>query len=115
MDQPAPVIVLTTWPAAGDPAALATTLVGERVAACVNLLPEMDSIYSWRGGVERERERQLVIKTTEARLEALERRLGELHPYEVPEFLVVPLRGGSPAYLSWLRDATETAPAPPQS
>jgi periplasmic divalent cation tolerance protein len=115
MDQPDAVIVLTPWPAASDPAALASTLVSERLAACVNVLPPMDSIYAWRGAVERERERQVIMKTTTARLDVLERRLAELHPYEVPEFLVVPLAGGSPAYLAWLRDSTETTPAPPQS
>jgi periplasmic divalent cation tolerance protein len=113
MDQAAPVIVLTTWPAAGDPASLATTLVGERLAACVNLLPEMASVYSWRGAIERDRERQLIMKTTAGRLDALERRLAELHPYEVPEFLVVPVAGGSAAYLEWLRSSTESASAPP--
>lgn len=115
MDLPAPIIVLTTWPAVSDPAALARTLVGERLAACVNILPEMDSIYSWRGAIERDRERQVLMKTTTARLHALERRVAELHPYEVPEFLVLPLAGGSAAYLEWLRASTETAPAPPQS
>ena len=115
MDQPAAIIVLTTWPAATDAAAFAGALVGERLAACVNVLPEMESVYSWHGAVERERERQLIIKTTTARLEALERRVAELHPYEVPEFVVMPLAGGSAAYLGWLRDSTETPPAPPQS
>jgi periplasmic divalent cation tolerance protein len=115
MDQPAPIIVLTTWPATSDPGALATTLVSERLAACVNVLPEMDSVYAWRGAIERDRERQLVMKTTTARLDALERRLAELHPYEVPEFLVLPVSGGSTAYVQWLRASTETASAPPQS
>jgi periplasmic divalent cation tolerance protein len=115
MDQPVPVIVLTTWPAAGDPAGLAATLVEERLAACVNALPEMQSVYAWRGALERDRERQLIIKTTTARLAALEQRLAELHPYDVPEFLVVPIAGGSAAYLEWLRSSTESAPGPPQS
>ena len=84
MDQPAAVIVLTTWPAATDAATSPAHLVGERLAACVNVLPEMESVYSWQGAVERERERQVIIKTTTARLEALERRVAELHPYEVP-------------------------------
>jgi periplasmic divalent cation tolerance protein len=115
MDLPAPIIVLTTWPAATDPSALAATLVAERLAACVNVLPEMASVYAWRGAVERDRERQILMKTTTARLEALQRRLTELHPYEVPEFLVLPLAGGSRAYLEWLHSATETPPAAPQS
>jgi len=112
MDQLDAVIVLTTWPAAGDAATAAATLVDERLAACVSLLPEMESAFTWQGAVQRNRERQLVIKTTTARLEALERRLGELHPYEVPEFLVLPLVGGGSAYLAWLRSTTETAPEP---
>ncbi len=115
MDRAAPIIVLTTWPAAADADALAATLVAERLAACVNVLPEMDSVYSWRGALERDRERQVLVKTTAARLEALERRVAELHPYEVPEFLVLPLAGGSAAYLDWLRSSTETPPSPPQS
>lgn len=115
MDLPAPIIVLTTWPAAGDAAALAATLVTERLAACVNVLPEMESVYWWRGTIEHDRERQILMKTTTARLEALERRVAELHPYDVPEFLVLPLTGGSAAYLEWLRSSTETPPAAPQS
>ena len=100
------VIVLTTWPAGQDAAAFATTLVEERLAACVNLLPEMASIYRWQGRVERERERQVVIKTTTRRLEALESRLSELHPYEVPELLVLPIAGGGAGYLAWLAEST---------
>jgi periplasmic divalent cation tolerance protein len=115
MDQLDAVIVLTTWPAAGDPATLAARLVGERLAACVSLLPEMESVYAWQGAIQRDRERQLLIKTTAARLEALEQRLVELHPYDVPEFLVLPLVAAAAPYLSWLRAATETAPAPRQS
>jgi periplasmic divalent cation tolerance protein len=115
MDQLDAVIVLTTWPATGDPAPLATTLVQERLAACVSLLPDMESVYSWQGAVQRDRERQLLIKTTVRRLEALERRLVELHPYDVPEFLVLPLAGAAAPYASWLRAATETAADPPQN
>lgn len=106
MAQPDALIVLSTWPAAEDAAAAAETLVRERLAACVNLLPEMDSIYRWKNEVERGRERQVVIKTTRARVDALLARLRQLHPYEVPELLVVPVVGGSEAYLGWLTDAT---------
>ena len=106
MDQPDAVLVLTTWPAASDPAPCATTLVEERLAACVNLLPEMDSVYRWQGAVTRDRERQLVIKTSSGRLPALRARLAELHPYEVPELLVLAVSGGGAAYLAWLAAAT---------
>jgi periplasmic divalent cation tolerance protein len=95
-------IVLTTMP--DDPRAdeLARTLVTERLAACVNVHGPMSSTYRWKQTVEREVERQLVIKTTADRVAALERRLRELHPYEVPEFLVVPIEGGSDTYLQWV-------------
>jgi periplasmic divalent cation tolerance protein len=100
------VIVLTTLPAAGDAAALARSLVDERLAACVNILPVMQSLYRWQGAVQQDDERQLVIKTWRDRLPALEDRLKSLHPYEVPEFLVVEAGGGSSAYLDWLRSET---------
>jgi periplasmic divalent cation tolerance protein len=102
------VIVLTTIGAGADAEALAAALVNERLAACVNVLPEMVSIYRWRGSIERERERQLVIKTAAARLDALRARLAELHPYDVPELLVLPVADGGQAYLDWVR--TETGP-----
>ena len=100
------VIVLTTFPADGDAEALARTLVTERLAACVNLLPPMLSIYRWKAAVEDGSERQLVIKTTAASVAALQDRLTALHPYEVPEFLVLPISEGSLAYFSWLTEST---------
>ena len=96
------MIVLTTLPAEGDAEGFASQLVEERLAACVNVLPAMRSVYRWKGSVERADERQLVIKTTAERVSALESRLKELHPYEVPEFVVLPIIAGSPAYLSFL-------------
>ena len=85
---------------------LGRQLVEERLAACVNVLPEMDSFFRWRGAVERDQERQVIIKTQTARLPALERRLHELHPYELPEFLVIPVQQGSEGYLKWLSAST---------
>lgn len=98
------VIVLTTLGADADAVALARTLVEERLAACVNVLPTMTSIYRWKDRVEEDREQQLVMKTAASRLPQLEARLRELHPYEVPEFLVLAVSGGSDAYLGWLAD-----------
>ena len=95
------IVVLTTLGADADAASLARTLVDERLAACVNILPVMLSVYRWKGAVEQEREQQLVIKTAADRLPALEARVRELHPYELPEFLVLPA-SGSRAYLDWL-------------
>jgi periplasmic divalent cation tolerance protein len=102
------VVVLTTWPATSDAGALAHTLVDERLAACVNVLAQMQSTYRWKDAIESETERQILIKTTESRLAALEARLRELHPYEVPEFLVVRAERGSNAYVDWVASATQT-------
>jgi periplasmic divalent cation tolerance protein len=99
------VIVLTTLPADADPAALARQLIGERLAACVNALPIMQSIYRWEGAVQEESERQLVIKTSAARLEALQERLHAVHPYQVPEFIVLRAAGASSRYAQWVDDS----------
>ena len=99
------VIVLTTVGADADAAVLGRTLVDERLAACVNVLPVMASIYRWQGQVEQAREQQLVIKTAAERLPALEARLRQLHPYELPEFVVLSAAGGADAYLAWVRDS----------
>ena len=102
------LIVLTTWPADGDAEAFARTLVEEHLAACVNLTPPLTSVYRWQGSVEQAAERQVIIKTTRARLEALKARLHDLHSYEVPEFLVLPVKEGSDAYLAWISDSTSS-------
>lgn len=99
------VLVLTTFPAEGDVDTLARTLVEERLAACVSVSPPMQSTYRWQGAVETAAERQLLIKTKAANVAALEKRLLELHPYDVPEFLVIPIETGSRAYLSWLSES----------
>jgi len=99
------VIVLSTFPADGDAEQFASQLVTERLAACVNILP-IRSVYRWQGAVETSDERQLLIKTTTARLSDLELRFKALHPYDVPEFVVLPISQGSAAYLSWLTDNT---------
>src|SRR5438477_9425494 len=100
------VIVLTTIGNGTDAQTLASVLIHERLAACVNVWPEMESTYRWKGGVESERERQLVIKTTADRVPALQARLHELHPYELPEFLVLAVGGGSEKYLEWIKAST---------
>jgi periplasmic divalent cation tolerance protein len=97
--------VLTTIGSEADAIALAKTLVEERLAACVNVLPAMVSIYRWQGAVEQDREHQIVIKTTAGRLAPLESRLRQLHPYELPEFLVIEPAGGATAYLSWVGES----------
>jgi periplasmic divalent cation tolerance protein len=100
------VVVLTTLPADADPSTLARALVDERLAACVNILPPMTSVYRWRDGIEEDAERQILIKTTRARLTELWERLRELHPYDVPEFVALPILDGSEAYLRWIGEST---------
>ena len=101
------VIVLTTLPVEGDAEKFASQLVEERLAACVNVLPPMRSVYRWKNAVERADERQLVIKTSSVRVRELEKRLKALHPYDVPEFVVIPIVEGSHEYLSWLSENTK--------
>ena len=100
------VIVWTTIAKTADGRGMASMLVNERLAACVNVLPEMESTYRWKGQIEMEHERQVVMKTTTARLAALRARVHELHDYEMPEFIVLPIVGGSEAYLNWIREST---------
>ena len=102
------VVVLTTLPPDADGPAFARGLVEERLAACVNLLPIMESVYRWEGDIEQESERQVVIKTTRERVAALWDRVRELHPYDVPEFLVLPVVDGNDAYLRWVAECTST-------
>ncbi len=102
------VIVLTTMPDDARTDELARTLVDERLAACVNVHGPMMSTYRWKGRVERDAERQLVIKTTPDRVSTLETRLRAVHPYELPEFIVIRVEGGSDAYLRWVEDETRS-------
>jgi periplasmic divalent cation tolerance protein len=97
-------IVLTTLGADADAAAIARTLIDERLAACVNILPAMLSVYRWQGKVEQDREQQIVIKTSSDRVAALQSRLRQLHPYELPEFLVLDATG-SEAYVAWVGES----------
>ncbi len=100
------VLALTTWPDDMDAAATAQDLVSQGVAACVTILPAVQSVYSWEGGIEVVQERQLVIKTTRAKVDALWTALRACHPYDVPEFIVLPVLEGNPAYLEWIARVT---------
>jgi periplasmic divalent cation tolerance protein len=99
------ILVLTTMPDDERAAGLARTLVEERLAACVNVHAPMTSTYRWREAIESAPERQVVIKTTRGRRAALEARLRALHPYELPELVVIDA-AGSEAYANWVREAT---------
>jgi periplasmic divalent cation tolerance protein len=100
------VLVLTTAPDDDRAEGWARVLVEERLAACVNVLAPMVSIYRWKGLVERETERQVIIKTTRDQVSAVQARLRSLHPYELPEFVVMNVAEGSPDYMRWVADQT---------
>jgi periplasmic divalent cation tolerance protein len=98
------VLVLTTVPVGDRGETIARMLVDEHLAACVNVLAPMTSFYRWKGTVERDVERQVIIKTTLDRVLAVQERLSQLHSYELPEFVVLPVSDGSTAYLEWVRN-----------
>ena len=100
------VVVLTTLPADADAEAFGEALVEERLAACVSVGAPMTSVYTWKGAVEEARERQLLIKTVRDKVAAPQARLATLHPYDVPELLVLPVAEGGEAYLAWVREST---------
>lgn len=91
-------------------AELARTVVSERLAACVNLLPAVQSVYHWQGQLEDAREIPLLCKTTASAAAALMARLAELHPYDVPEILAWPVADGLPSYLSWVAGEVISSP-----
>jgi periplasmic divalent cation tolerance protein len=97
------VIILTTVPDGDLGDTIARRLIERRLAACVNVGAPMTSLYRWRGVVERETERQVVIKTTRAHVPAVQACIAELHSYELPEFVVLAVADGSTAYLDWLQ------------
>jgi periplasmic divalent cation tolerance protein len=98
-------IVLTTTDSPDSANRIAQTLVERRLAACVSLIPNLTSIYRWQEAVETASEILLLIKTSAEQLPALEAALREIHTYEVPEFLVLPVESGSKLYLEWLHGA----------
>jgi periplasmic divalent cation tolerance protein len=100
------LVCFCTCPDAASAERLAEALVVEQLAACVNVLPGLRSVYRWQGGVERADEVLLLIKTRRERLDALTARVQALHPYELPELVAVEVAGGLPAYLDWV--AAET-------
>jgi len=99
------ILILTTMPDDERADRLARALVEEHLAACVNVHGAMASTYRWQGAVEREAERQVVIKSTRRRLADLERRIRELHPYELPEFVVLEA-AASDEYGKWVADSS---------
>ncbi len=97
-----PLIVITTVGAEFDARSLARELVEARLAACVNILPGVESVYRWEGKIAEDGEKLLVIKTVDERLDALQEKLFERHPYEVPEFVVIDPADVRGPYRDWL-------------
>ena len=96
------LVVFSTFPNPEVAAEVARTLVTEQLCACANLVPAVRSIYAWQGQLCDETETLAILKTTTQRLDALTRRLTELHPYDLPEAIAVPVMGGHAPYLAWV-------------
>ncbi|HEX5234452.1 MAG TPA: divalent-cation tolerance protein CutA [Silvibacterium sp.] len=106
--EPAAVrIALTTIGSLEEGQTLARLLVERRLAACVNLVPSLQSIYCWKGAIEEASEVLLFIKTSAEFLPALETAMRELHPYDLPEFLVLDIASGSQPYIDWLLSSVQ--------
>jgi len=100
------LLILCTCPDRASATAVATALLEERAAACVNRLPGVRSTYRWEGHVARDDEVLLLIKAPADQFDRVESVIGRVHPYEVPEILAVPVAAGSAAYLQWVREST---------
>lgn len=104
---PAAIIVFTTLPDREQAISLAETLVRRKLAACVNIGPPSTSVYAWRGKIEHGNEVLLQVKTRRDRYAALQSAIVELHPYELPEVIAVPVTDGLPDYLAWIDQCTD--------
>jgi periplasmic divalent cation tolerance protein len=98
------VVVLITTPT-DKGLELANHIVENKLGACVNVVPEVNSIYWWKGNIERDRESLLVIKTSVQKLEELIKEVKKVHPYTVPEIIALPILGGNEDYLRWIDDS----------
>ena len=106
-------VVLVTGPDA-ELSRLAERVVDERLAACANLIPGVRSVYRWEGKLARDDEAMAILKTTKAGLPALRARVLELHPYDVPEFLALPVELGNDSYVRWIDDCVRELEANPE-
>ena len=102
------LLVLTNLPDRAAAERIAELLIGQRLAACVNILAPCRSVYRWKDEVQHDEEHPLLIKTSAQRYPALEQALRAAHPYELPEIVAVPIERGLPAYLDWVAAETKT-------
>ena len=100
------ILVISTLPDRDHAEKMAHSLIEQQLAACVNILPSVTSVYRWQGKVESADETILLIKTTMARYPAVEAAIKARHPYELPEIIAVPISAGLPAYLAWVETET---------
>ena len=103
------IVVLTTMPDSSSAEELAESLVTAKLAACVNVMPAMTSIYMWQDKLEHGSEHQLLIKTRAECYESLANVIQSRHPYELPEIIAIPVCTGLPAYLNWIAENTRTS------
>ena len=96
------IVVFITAPTTEEASRLADVIVEQRLAACVQILPEMQSVYHWAGSIERQTEILLIVKTIASKFDALEKTVREIHSYETPEIVAVPMSAGSLGYIKWL-------------
>jgi periplasmic divalent cation tolerance protein len=99
-----PIVVLMTAPNVEEATRLAELLIGAHLAACVQILPEMESVYRWEGKIERQSEILILAKTSAGKFADLEREVRALHSYETPEIVALPIVAGSKPYLEWLSE-----------
>lgn len=102
-----PIVILCTCPDTASAGQLAKKLVSEKLAACVNVLPQVTSYYVWDGQQEEGQEVQLIIKSRRTLYGVLQQRIQELHPYDVPEIIALPIVAGLPTYLQWVQEQTD--------
>lgn len=100
------IVIFTTLPNAEHAENLAQSLVENRLVACVNILPQMSSIYRWQGKLEKGQEHLLIVKTRQARCDEVIEAIRSQHPYELAEIIALPIAAGLPGYLSWIDECT---------
>lgn len=106
MPKPKFIVVFVTTGSQNEAEKIATTLVEEKLIGCANIIPKVTSIYRWEGKVEKDAEALMIIKTRQSLLGKLVKRVKELHSYDVPEVIAMPIDDGNEDYLSWLESVT---------
>lgn len=105
--QSEPIVILITAPGEEEAAGLARALVEAKLAACVNMVSNVRSIYSWKGSIEDDREQLMIVKTQRHLFDRLAAKVREIHSYDVPEIIALPIVEGSPDYLKWLQESID--------